>query len=490
MGMKVDAHASQLARSMRRCMPWPDEAADRALWLRVDISAFLIESLSGSSRAGFPTSAEATRARQLLCQCRDQGVSEQLPLDFLVGASTMLLIQTAITGLAAEALKVAQLLETVLLLYASGPERNQQLPGLPLVHHDCDLEAGTALAADALLGAIAVLCIHTFYAGDAHHNRRAEMLSVVLVDVIKSLLRTGHLLPDHAMYCCMMTTGPLLDKLDDLRPRFEVLQRILSSCSTSSIIHGYFLSQQQYLHFLTGDLAAALQNQALQNQNAQEGVARMYFGAASVAQPGELLSVHADHFVSFLSMTFGLLQIMHGIEEEGVVAMLQEMIARQVNRMALHVPACILADAGMVALAWVAHRRGDDQAVDRCLDCATQVWQMLWLHGTHNLSISYISGMPVAALLMLQRGQPEQAAALVTEFLKYPNWFPADRDRHPLFGICCYVRSQLAAHAGDTAAALRHLDSALVGLRGPHHWLWAECEQARQHALARIGAHE
>ena len=483
-GMKYDAHASQLARAVRQSASWPAEPADRAAWLRVDVSAFLIEAQTGSSRTTLPTSSEVGRARQQLAQCQQPELAAHMPADFVIGATTMFLSQSGMQSLATEMLQAGALLEAAMLRLATRGDRCALLPALPLVHTDCEFVPGTAFSVDRLVYMCSYIPFQTYCAGDTRQQQRAHDLASVLLPRISQLVRQGHLNGDFAIHCCMLSLAPFFDRVDELRAWLADFEQLLPFCAGASVGRSYILAQRQYLHYMEGDLSLAQHIQALQSQSSQDGVASLYVGAASAAHTGELLSVHVDHFMSFLVVLTGALMAFHGSCLDSAEAMLKSIVLRQVNRMALHLPACVLADAGMVALAWIAHHRGDTSAADGYLSHAINAWRLVWLHSTRNIGLGNITGMPPAAVLLLRRGQGDQAAALVAEFLKFPNWTAAVRDASPLFGTCCYVRGQLALSAGDAAAARDHLARALAALRGPKHWLWADCERAHAAALS------
>ena len=477
-------HLRQLARAMTCAPAWPEELADRAAWLRVQLTSFLIESNTGGGETVVPLPAQTTRARWLLEQCLDPDLASFFPVEFLLGATMALLTHTCSMLLAAEAIQLTVLLEATLLrLAAGGAAPCAMLPPLPLVYHATELLPTAALPVDVWVNAACFIASHLYWCGSGmERQERVQHLVAVLVPLMPQLVRAGHLTAEFAVHCVVMSSCGLFTDLDVLAENMQLADtQLLPLCSGPSLAHGYILCEQVIQHYLLGDLEAVQQCQARAASTLGAELVSAYVTQVSAAAFGELVSVQADNFVTIVPALTGALLVMRG-EDAAAEALLASLAARQVTRTALVVPAASLGDVALVGMAWIAHHRGDAAAAQGFLDHAVAAWRLAHLHGTRRLGLGSISGMPLAALLLLERGQPDHAAALADEFVRLASWLPVERDRFPHFGICAYVRGRVAAAAGQTRAACTHLDQAHCALRGPQHWLWAACEQARKDA--------
>ena len=474
----MTAHAMQLARAIRQIPVWPLNPADRAAWLRVHTTSFSLDGTFMGGRCGFPSVADFAWLRRNMETCLEaEDMDEHLSVEYVFGILMIVSRQAHLQGLPTEASKFTAPLEAQLLRKASRGPPSQLLPKLPGVQLDAELVPGTAMAPDRVISAYTSIASQVRHAGTREHGQRARVLMRILNEAIFKLAPAGHIDGDLAVFCFQAGSAIFIFSLDEYHYWISRSEELLPYCQRPTFGRNSLWGLRLAGHFYEGDFDAVLKvHREAMSYNSQAWLTDRYISAGA---SGDLLSVYGDHFATPFTSFPGCLLAIHG-QLDAAEALLHGTVTRQLARVALGMPSAAHGDIAIVGMAWVAFGRGDVAETDRYLGHAVDAWRCAFLNGTANISILLTSAMPLAALLYVKRGEHALAAAAAAEFLKYPSWPPEHRDGHPLYGICCFVLGQAAAARGDRAAARDHLDRALVALRGPQHWLWAHCQQARR----------
>ena len=478
-GAAMAPHAMLLSRAIRQAAAWPASPADRVAWLHVDMASLLLDGTCLGSRDAIPTEAQFAQVHQHLESCLQAAdVCECLSVDVLLGSLTFLVIMARLLGFSAVACKLAEMLETQLLRLAARGPPSQLMPAVPLVWTGSQLLAGSGVSVDRLIPVCACLASVACIIGETRYQERCAVLATAVSKKIFELVPAGHLNGDLGVLCVLLTLPSFFYMPNDFHHWVCRSDELLPHCRRPTFSRNSILLVRMVTGFHEGNFKQVLSLfQTARAHNAQVQVASKYVSAGAA---GELLSVFGDHYFTIFTCVAGCMLAIHG-QLEQAQAILEGGAARQIARVALGMPSAAHGDLALVGMAWVAQSRGDIALADRYLENAADAWRAAWLQGNRNISVYLISGMPVAAVLLLRRGELAKAAALATEFVKYPNWLPEQRDRDQLYGICSFVLGQVAAAGGDLHAAKAHLDRAHAALSDfdSEHWLRNDCQRAR-----------
>ena len=449
--------------------------ADRAALVHTVLFTWACEGMFGCTTdpQGFHSPERGVAARQLVELTIDPGLAPHLPPHFFVDAAYAFTWLNYWSMQTSEAARLA----TLLLDYARG----HGVPDVASLAQQVDAGGtGLLLPVDrAVLLHMMVANAHAYCTGNVAafavgHAEGSALFELVCV--------SGHkvLQPSMVTFAATMACG--VHSPNDPETYLKIYPRL------KALLAQYQDADQmgQVTAVLQHACVAALSGQLRLAETLCAPLGAMMQGYSMTktywthAWDGNFLPPVADMYVMSSLTPWGYVLAMNGRHDEAC-AVLQPLVARQTRRLERGMTVVQLCDLAAVCLALVAQRSGscNDAEVLALVDLAARLWMRGYLLSNSKLSIGFISGMHVAALLFLERGDTARALAVVDEYERLSNLSPAVRDRHPFHGVCHYVRGRAAAQAGRTAEAAAAFARALCALP-PEHYLRPACEAARR----------